>query len=259
MTLNLVHIPVDMQAFNRWAGERGLVRGGAFDPGFAFHILLSAMFGKAVLQPFRLFQSERRRSASLYAYSNRDADELKLSAATVAGPDCLAALRPEKLRSKPMPGLFEADQRLGFDVRVRPVRRLRRELRDPQSGKNLARGAEADVFRLLAMQRFPEGWSRAAASQNGCDRETAYRGWLAERMEGAAEIEECRLAAFRRSRAYRGDGPGPEGPDATLHGELRVVEPASFSHRLQGGVGRHKAFGYGMVLLRPPGRRPPLR
>ena len=54
MTTHLIHALINMRDFNRWAGERGLVQRGAFDEGYALHILLSAMFGKAVLQPFRV-------------------------------------------------------------------------------------------------------------------------------------------------------------------------------------------------------------
>ena len=54
MTTHLVHASFSMRAFNRWAGERGLIRRGSFDEGYALHVLLSAMFGKAVLQPLPL-------------------------------------------------------------------------------------------------------------------------------------------------------------------------------------------------------------
>ena len=53
MKMHLIHVPLDMRKFNRWAGNRGLIRNGSFDAGYAFHVLLSAMFGKGVLQPFR--------------------------------------------------------------------------------------------------------------------------------------------------------------------------------------------------------------
>jgi CRISPR system Cascade subunit CasE len=37
-----------------------------------------------------------------------------------------------------------------------------------------------------------------------------------------------------------------------LRGELTVADPDAFSALLARGVGRHRAFGYGMLLLRPP-------
>jgi CRISPR system Cascade subunit CasE len=39
---------------------------------------------------------------------------------------------------------------------------------------------------------------------------------------------------------------------ALIRGELVVGDPDSFNAMLAGGIGRHVAFGYGMVLLSPP-------
>lgn len=87
--------------------------------------------------------------------------------------------------------------------------------------------------------------------QSGMSREAIYTAWLAERLAGAATLEECRLSSFTRNRAVRGDGPGPEGPDATLQGVFSVHRPEVLARRLRGGVGRHRAYGYGMLLFVP--------
>ena len=50
-----------------------------------------------------------------------------------------------------------------------------------------------------------------AARQNGMSRESTYAAWLAERLAGAASIEQCRLSSFSRSRAVRGDGRARRG------------------------------------------------
>lgn len=251
--VHLIHAPIDMRAFSRWAGERGLLRRGSFDPDFALHILLAAMFGKRALQPFRLFWSERRPSAALYAYADADQEALQEIAAAVAPPDSLAPLNPARLRSKPMPTDFTVGRRLGFDLRVRPVRRLRRELHDTQTGRVVTQGREIDAFRLVILQRFPDGWRERDGYEKraGLSRESIYAAWLAERLKGAVTLEECRLSAFSRSRAVRGYGPGPEGPDATMQGVLTVDGPNLLARRLREGVGRHRAYGYGMLLLRP--------
>lgn len=257
--VHLIHAPIDMRAFNRWAGQRGLLQRGAFDPGYALHILLSTMFGTRTLQPFRLFWSERRRSAALYAYADISHAALREMADTVAPPDCLTTLNPVEMRSKLMPSTFAAGRRLGFDVRVRPVRRLSRDLHDSQARATTRKGHEVDAFRLAVVHRFPDGWRErdGTARQNGISRESIYTSWLAERLAGAANLEECRLASFMRSRTARGDGRGPEGPDATMHGVLTVQDPEAFTRKLRYGVGRHRAYGYGMMLLRPPARQAP--
>jgi CRISPR system Cascade subunit CasE len=45
--------------------------------------------------------------------------------------------------------------------------------------------------------------------------------------------------------------PGLRKPDVTFRGMLEVVEPGAFEALLRRGVGRHRAFGFGMLLLRP--------
>ena len=42
-----------------------------------------------------------------------------------------------------------------------------------------------------------------------------------------------------------------EGPDAVIQGTLTVAEPGEFTDLVAHGVGRHRAYGYGMLLLRP--------
>lgn len=254
---HLIHVPLHMRRFNRWAGNRGLVRRGSFDAGYAFHVLLAAMFGKGVMQPFRWFASERRTAGSLYAYADVDQAELRSTADAVAPPDCLDVLNPGRMRSKQMPSYFERGRRLGFDLRLRPVRRLRRDLADSQLGRSLSKGSEVDAFRLELIQRFPSAWREAdagAAAKAGVTRESVYAEWLSERFGESVRVEECRLVAFSRTRAVRGDRRAPEGPDAILQGTLAVSDERKFPAVLRAGVGRHRAYGYGMLLLRPPSR-----
>ena len=261
MTLHLIQAPLDMRKLSRWAGSRGLMRRGAFDAGYAFHILLSAMFGKGVLQPFRLFASERRASATLYGYADVDVTELRHTADAVATPDCLDVLNPERMRSKRMPSHFERARRLGFDLRLRPVRRLRRDLADAQVGHSLSKGAEVDAFRVEVIRRFPSGWANSdeAAAKAGITRQSVYAEWLSERFGDAVAVEQCRLIAVNRTRAVRGSSGASEGPDAILQGTLAVSNEETFAGILRNGVGRHRAYGYGMLLLRPPTRPAPER
>ena len=250
MSAHMVVAPLDMRAFNRWAAERGFVRGGAFDEGFALHVLLSSSFGKGVLQPFRLFSSPRRASATLYAYADEGDEALAGLAATVAPPDCLDVLDVGRMRSKSIPTAFAEGQRLGFDIRVRPVRRLNADT-EGKNGGVLRKGSEVDAF-VIGPAR--EDGCSLAGERSAPRREAVYTRWLAERLDGVAMVDrgDCRLASFRRTRTVRGNGPGPEGPDAILHGELTVSNTDGFMERLRRGVGRHKAYGYRMLLLRPP-------
>lgn len=39
-----------------------------------------------------------------------------------------------------------------------------------------------------------------------------------------------------------------------MYARIRIKDPASFDALLRRGIGRHRAFGFGMMLLSPPGR-----
>ena len=104
-------------------------------------------------------------------------------------------------------------------------------------------------------------------ANRGRTRERVYNDWLNERFAGAASLEvdgngvpTATLARFNRDVAIRHDGEGrnrgSEGPDAVIHGTLVVNGEAAFAALLANGIRRHKAYGYGMLLLRPATRRP---
>ncbi len=234
--LYLVHLPISPRSFALWAKDRGLGPKGARDDGAALHTLLSGVFGKAVLQPFRLFEPAGA-PWSLYAYAGRDAAALAEISRMVATPEMLDVIDLDKLRSKPMPEP-RTGQRLGFDVRLRPVRRW----------TDGSRMRERDAFVAEAVRRHPDDCDGMAST--GRSRETVYRDWLAERLPGVT-LETARLAKFNRRKVLR-NGREIEGPDITFHGTLIVADPAAFSAMLGQGIGRHRAYGYGMLLLRPP-------
>lgn len=245
MSLHLIEAPVALRDLHLWAGARGY--GGAFDEGAALHQLLGELFGPAALQPFRLMVAPRGCVGTLYAYASEDADSLRARAATTLTPGHAAAIALDRLRSLPRPAeTWREGMRLGFDLRLRPVQRLASAFAgatDTGETVRLRRGAEIDVFLARALRG------------DGTTREAAYLDWLAARLRPAAELDRraSRLAGFRRTRVERG-GRQVEGPDATVHGTLTVSDPEAFAGLLAKGVGRHRSYGYGLLLLRPPQR-----
>ena len=252
---HLVRVPMDTRALASWADERGWVRRRGrlfdFDQGRALHHLLDEALGPGLLRPFRLMVPPRRKAGYLYAYSSCDVEALAELARCHALPDHLAVLRAEAMQSKAMPEKWQVGQQLGFDLRARPIRRLTRELRTPGGGSYRA-GAELDAFLFEALTTFgmePDGMKKA-----GRTRETVYLDWLSERLAPWAILDRsrCRLAGFRRRRAARNEGV--EGPDARIQGTITISDAIGFCGFLARGVGRHCAYGYGMMLLRPPSR-----
>jgi CRISPR system Cascade subunit CasE len=234
--LHLVSLPLRLDALRRWAAMRGF---GA-DEGLALHHLLSECFGKGAAQPFRLMAAPGAARATLYAYARTDEAGLRQTARECAMPDALAVCDPVHLATKEMPETWREGRRLAFDLRVRPTKRLLKP------AGVFARGAEIDAYLARALRLYPEG----RAHENPVEREAVYRTWLVERLGEAAKLEEARLIQFERRPVQRGK-TSSDGPDVIWHGELTVQDGAAFVARLASGVGRHAAFGYGMLLLRP--------
>lgn len=90
-------------------------------------------------------------------------------------------------------------------------------------------------------------------------REKQLTDWLKQRGEaGGFTVETCLAGPtitrqiWRTARPKRGERP------MTLHeveltGKLRVTNPEAFAQTLARGVGRGKAFGYGLLMVRPVG------
>jgi hypothetical protein len=71
-------------------------------------------------------------------------------------------------------------------------------------------------------------------------------------LAGLTKGTKVQVAGMDAGQIIEIDVPdSPEGPDAILRGEFVVKDPASFAAVLTNGVGRHRAYGYGMLLLRP--------
>lgn len=274
--LHMVRLPIRLSDLARYAGDRGWMprprRDGreadaGFDPGRALHHVLDESFGPSALKPFRLMVPRDRDRGTVYAYTARPKDELLATVAETAPPELASGriLDLGRLETKPMPGTWTQGKRLGFDVRVRPVVRIRSALANPRPGvKPYAAGSEVDAYVVEAQKYHPDGRPRivegtrttSGMATAGRDRAAVYLDWLTARLGGAAEIdrENTEMVEFQRSRVARGRS-SVEGPDATFHGTLTVTDPARFHTLVARGIGRHRSFGFGMLLLRPPRRR----
>ena len=246
-SLQMIRAEISIRDFQRWMGMRRLQ-----DPDHAMHCLLTECFGKreakrkdkhedGLFRIFRLIIPRGGPHGVLYAYGRADADELREKLNICGDPLQCRIIVPENIDSKAMPSGWIEGKRLGFEVRVRPIVR-----RGHSCDVETLRGGEWDAFQLEAIQ-CPKGTMRRS-------REDVYRDWLAERLQrcGAAELESATLQSFQRTRAIRRrHARYSEGPDALMRGTLTVTDGAAFAKLLAGGIGRHRAYGYGMLLLRP--------
>ena len=273
--LRMVRGEVDLREFNRWMGSRRLQ-----DPDHAMHCLLMECFGEKAPKPFRLVATRGASVGSLYGYGTADAGALRESAAICACPLQARVLPADRIDDKPMPAEWRVGLRLGFEARVRPVVRYthrgecgnadapcreRRFARKNQDERRLARkdqcancraSPERDAFLHEALTHDDKG----EMERTGRTREAVYRDWLASKLAGCGgailDTEKTRLASFRRTRAVRKlHRRHSEGPDALMRGELEVTDSAAFGALLARGIGRHRAYGYGMLLLSPASGR----
>jgi CRISPR system Cascade subunit CasE len=245
MSLFMLQMQPDMPRLIRWAKAQNLLPQAADDDlGYVIHALLAANFNDLAPRPF-CFQRNPGRPAQLLAYAAQDAATLQAQAQAFALPEAIAAIGLETLQSKPMPAAFAVGRSLGFTVRVRPT------IRTDKAGDR-SRIREIDAFQA-AIENAPEN--------SGVLRADVYRDWLTSRLlDGGCNVcPPLALSALQRTPVFRRGLDrrlrrlgGPEGgPDATYSGTITITDSEKFSALLTRGVGRHRAFGFGMLLLRP--------
>lgn len=251
MTLHLVRIGVNLNALARYAVARRI---SDDDAGYALHSALLARFGDAAPRPFR-FLPEHSRGPHLLGYVT-NATALQDAAELPVVDDLPADLFGGPPQLQPMPATWRAGARYGFEARVRPVVRFGKRIRAERSARPGAWQPGAGEIDAQVAAR--EQVERDGGNPDTVDREGVYIDWLAKRLGNAATLDHAALRLFRRTRTRRNThGHGMrqvEGPDAVMGGTLTVADPDVFAALLAGGLGRHAAFGYGMVLLSAPGR-----
>ncbi|MDQ0507277.1 type I-E CRISPR-associated protein Cas6/Cse3/CasE [Xanthobacter agilis] len=245
MSLHLLRFDPDLLRCQTWFRQEHLLNRDVEDEGYAWHALLTAAFGRDLApKPFRVL-GRRGRPPQLLAYSAHDGATLAAHADAFCDPLAHQALNIATLAGKPMPA-FAAGRRLGFEVRVRPVVRT-----DGPGGRDSV--AERDAYVAAC--------ARAGAGPRP-DPADVFADWTQARLAaGGAEVAAIRLDAIAGDKVLRRGAPGSgggrplvaiSGHSAVLVGTLSVRDAEAFGVLLARGVGRHRAFGYGMLLLSPP-------
>lgn len=240
-SLRMMEIRPNLRALLTFLDGRGLVtRRGNEDFGYGLHAWLKDAFGEMAPKPWRLFM-DRRRPPRVLGYCQNDAESLQQRIEEFADPTSHAVCSHTEnaIASRLMPS-WQPGRRLGFEIQCCPV------------GRQARTGVEKDLFLLRADR----------AGQDTVDRSEVYCDWVRKRLErdGAAEVRTVHLGGFRLVRMLRlkqrRSGHRRHRyltrPQALLRGEITVHDPEAFTELLAHGVGRHRAFGYGMLLLRPP-------
>lgn len=243
--LHLVKIPVRPGKLLAVGRRRGLTSSHV-DDGYLTHCLIRELWQQQAPTPFVLRGSGRL--LDVWGYSRVDAARLVEHARAFGDPSLLAAIADlDAIESKVMPP-FVAGRRLGFLLRACPVARLARATRGHSAG------AEVDAFLARCF---------AAGKDVQVSREEVYTEWLAAKVgqhaSTGAALNRVRIASIARERLLRRTQGTKrtagrlERPVVRFEGDLVVRDGERFHAWLAHGVGRHRAFGFGALILVPPG------
>ena len=247
--VHLQKIPLRADQLVAIARKRGIVA-ASLDDGYLAHCVLREIWADVAPAPFVL--RRHGRVVDVWGYSRVAADTLKDRARSFADPALVQVIdRIDDIASREMP-VLPPGRLVGFNLRACPVVRLASERRGHR------KGAEVDAFLATCFGKDP-------AAQ--VSRQDVYRDWLAARLgdpdRSGATVERIRLAAFGRERLVRRTQSAErkahriERPDVRFDGELKICDGRRFLEFLSSGVGRHKAFGFGALLVVPPGTQYP--
>jgi len=227
MATHLVEIRIDPAAVRKWGRHIGI---SAADDDYLIHSVFCAAYGDLRPKPFVIKPGGR--SMRVLGYCPVDAGRLTEARRIGAEPEVSVCFESEM--SKEMPETWRVGQRLHFELRVAPTR------------QKANRGGEVDAMVL---------------AEPGQSRDEVYATWLKSRTEKACEMTVLQMTSYarcqvrRRSHTSNGDrrvlNSGFYLPDVTFKGAITVTDPEAFAELVRSGIGRHKAFGFGALLVRP--------
>lgn len=234
--MHMIEMTLDLAALVGHAHGQGNNHTRDEDLGYAIHGWFADALGELSPKPFRVM-GRRGSAVRVLGYAGAPVEHMRARVSQFATP--LAARAPvwDASGSKDMSGItWQAGQTLGFELRACPTVRVHK-------------GGEKDAF--------------LAEVEKGMDpgRLDSYRRWLIRQLGEAASLDQgaFSLDAFQLTSVWRkgaGDSGARKGrgltvPDATMSGRITVSDADAFSALMRRGVGRHRAFGFGMLLLRP--------
>lgn len=241
--LHLIRVDVRLSGLVEYGRRKGLpIRD--IDPGYLLHSWTEGVFGKWGLRPF-VIDKQMSGGMRLFGYAAQSAEALREHVDAYAEPEAHQAGMWASLTGRPMPHAWRVGQRVGFRVRLCPTERERDK-------------PELDAFVATRLLDTPNAFRGGMTDRSAC-----YAHWLGLRLEqrGAVKLhwahlkEYCVRPMLRRSQDPERAVRMPRLPDVLMDGELEIRDSDGFRRILAEGVGRHRAFGFGMLRLVPPQNR----
>lgn len=268
--LHLLRLAVDPAGLERLARARRF--GDEDDNGYRLHALFAGLFGDVAPVPWRLDDRPQGRNRVVWAYTDQPWESLQGAinrrfedpGAVGLDADLISLLRGalawEGCASKSMPE-FVVGQRMACDLRACATVRVHGDLPGIPAGSDhgavAARkaGDEVDVVVAEALRRSRGG---ASVHMHDLDAGAIYAGWLRTALErlGGFTVEGIVLIGHRHVQVIRkhhahGGRREVRLPEVVAGATLTIADPTAFRAALARGIGRHRAFGFGMLLLKP--------
>ncbi|MDD0811737.1 type I-E CRISPR-associated protein Cas6/Cse3/CasE [Curvibacter sp. RS43] len=145
---------------------------------------------------------------------------------------------------------LEPGSRWQFELRANPV------VRHERDGKSKRHDVVMNAKKILLAERGLQHWnewkgegkpSMRDLAQNACEK------WLCQRASGAGfdvAVEDLSVEAYVQHKVKGGDRD-LQFSTVDLAGQLTVTDPQAFQRTLLNGLGAGKAFGCGLLLVKP--------
>ena len=227
MSLYLLQADIDMRNLATWSNAQGHPDGDR-----AAHALIYRTFGKDDVPRAFIVNEDagyRKQKATLLAYTGYDADQLQEIARRNQDLSTAGVMSPLTFRTNELPERWREGTAVAIEVRLVPTYRS-------QSSKT-----EYDVHRRHDAADTPQ---------------ETYCRWATELLTRKAGVEPAEhtvhVTKYRRREVQRQWGQRTMTmPDVTVRASCILRDTETWEKALRLGVGRHKSFGYGMLLVRP--------
>lgn len=144
-----------------------------------------------------------------------------------------------QIRTKPYQPQLEAGDKLSFKVCVNPAVDIKQE------GSKKSKRVDAIYHAIQNMKRNQESFVRAEIEQ------TKGQEWLAKRGEKFGfELNHAVVSEYQTHQVSPPKRRSIRFSTIQMHGVLTVSSPSDFCEMLFRGLGREKAFGCGLMLVK---------
>lgn len=188
-------------------------------------------------------------SARSFLFRRRDVDGLPRFY-VVSEREPVAPSEHWQVTSKPYAPELAAGDLLAFDLRANPVV-TSRNAEDKAVRHDVVMQEKTRLLQARGLTKWAD-WSTPDRPALPDLIQRTGTAWLQARCErlGFALHDEATLR-IEGYEQHRGKGGALRVSTLDFNGRLRVVDPAPLQHALFTGVGHAKAFGCGLLLLRP--------